>query len=159
MSPHNEPAILYIILCELQQNDPLIIQRVSRFWRATVTGDNRLLSMLWFRPTRSDYRCCAAAFQPSSPAPLPLFREIGMTIEECDKYSLVEDMPRRAANLDSEASWRKMIPCRPSPIKLQFDIPKPGPVIGHGSGTLRCLTPCSESTHDNACRSLLVHDN
>ena len=159
MDALHEPAILYAVFAELPQDDLLIIQRVCHSWRATITSDDRLLYRLWLRPTlSSQIETAQPHFNPILKRHFPYFMEsytalddstvrgranlgpwlcTGMMIQDGDPAA---HMPRRAAYLYPEASWRNMIPCRPCPNEFQFDVRSPGHRIDEGSGILRCLT-------------------
>ncbi|CAK1366827.1 uncharacterized protein RHO25_011562 [Cercospora beticola] len=130
-----EPALLYLVLCQLSQGELLIVQRVCQTWKRTISDDRRLLKMMWLHPGSP-----VTNFDVDTTRINPLLRRTFPTIfDSCNfedgfaetlvRHSPFNDMYVRKSPQVLKilkfpnSSWRRMIPCSPAPDQLLVSVP------------------------------------
>lgn len=139
-----EPALLYLILTNLSQQELLLVQRVSQTWNRLISTDSRLLSMMWLHPgIPSSTTHVDEATTQVNPLLQKTFRSIFETCEFWDDFTTIPSWNTPFMNMwvskspkslsilkHPTASWRRMIPCLPPPDQLLVN------VLGEEKGTI-----------------------
>jgi hypothetical protein len=155
------PALLYEIFLHLSQQDLLLIQCVCRTWQNIITTSTSLQAKLFFHPgTRRSNTSQVPELNPLLQDRFPSFfdggrheNRIKTELQNLGPWNSTDwfrgksrakiprlssqDRRRMAAYARAEASWRRMIPCKPAPDELQVAFGYEG--RRSFSGTLKCL--------------------
>lgn len=140
-----EPALLYLILCQLSQGELLSVQRVCQTWKRTISDDSRLLNIMWLHPGSpvTDFDLDTTQINPLLQKTFPtIFGQCAFwdrfTVLPCKQSPFMDMWVCRSSEVLKRlkfpnASWRSMIPCAPAPEQLLIN------VSGEERGTLMWL--------------------
>ncbi|KAF2487781.1 hypothetical protein BDY17DRAFT_289675 [Neohortaea acidophila] len=131
-----EPALLYLVLQHLSQQELLRVQRVCQTWRSLISADSRLQATMWLHPGIPIDRVDVATTEIN-----PLLHRVFQHV--FDQRCFWDDFATASAGLSNispfmdmwlaeftgnkrireimtypNASWRKMIPCFPAPDRF-----------------------------------------
>ncbi|CZT19453.1 uncharacterized protein RCC_05304 [Ramularia collo-cygni] len=152
-----EPAILYLILSQLSQQELLRVQMVCQTWNRLISTDSRLLTIMWLHPGIPPTHVEEATTQVN-PLLLKTFPYIFETCNFEDYFTVFptwEDTPfrdmwvRRSPALlpilkHPAASWRRMLPINPPPDQLLVNVSGEG----KGGGKFLRLNFSNQNTQD-----------
>ena len=107
------PEVFQYILIELTVKDLLLLQRVSPYWRDTITNSRALQEKLFFRAI-TDVRH-RPEFNPLLKKHFPYFFSASMGVDRnlFDPYGATFGDRDSKTILYEDASWRKMLPVQP----------------------------------------------